>query len=295
MGNFDVTTPTGATAINLVDDRIREMKLAIQEALRGGTTEGDEAVFPGAAPTTAPIFHYRGLKGTTGSRPTAGPSGLYFDTDRQSLQRDNGATWDDIASVFPAGTKMIFTQNSVPAGWTLYTDVNDSVLRIVSTTGGGTGGSAGVAAGITLAHSHTVASHTHSISSDGAHTHTTTHTHGISSAAIDHKHYTPTINNVSNSQIYGVGETPFGHGGDATGVNIGTFLSRVGPQSDKQYQKTDTMINYAGGNTDSTAAASDSQGAHTHGGASGAAAPSTDSQLSNFTLKYYDAIVGIKS
>lgn len=41
----------------------------------------------------------------------------------------------------PAGTKMIFFQASAPTGWTQDTAVNDRVLKVVSGTGGGTGGS----------------------------------------------------------------------------------------------------------------------------------------------------------
>lgn len=41
----------------------------------------------------------------------------------------------------PAGTKMLFVQASVPTGWTLDTTHNDKALRIVNTTGAGTGGS----------------------------------------------------------------------------------------------------------------------------------------------------------
>jgi len=160
MGVFDTTSPAGTDSMSTVDDRIRELKIAMQESLRGGTTEGDEAVFPGSAPSTAPVFHHRGLKGTTGARPASGQYGQYFDTTRQVLQRDNGATWDDIGTVIPAGTVMCFFQAAVPTGWTQVVTQNDKVLRVVSTAGGGAGGT--IATSTTLAHTHTVASHTHS-------------------------------------------------------------------------------------------------------------------------------------
>jgi len=41
----------------------------------------------------------------------------------------------------PSGTSMIFQQAAAPKGWTQRTDLNDRVLRLVSGTGGGTGGS----------------------------------------------------------------------------------------------------------------------------------------------------------
>lgn len=96
MGVWSVSTPAGSDLISQGDDRIRELKTAIQEALQGGTTEGLEAVFPGSAPTTAPVFHYRGLKGATGARPSSGQYGLYYDSTKNLFSRDNGATWDDV-------------------------------------------------------------------------------------------------------------------------------------------------------------------------------------------------------
>ncbi len=183
MGNFDVTTPAGSDLLSLGDDKIREFKTAVREALRAGEVAGDdiegvEAIFPGSSPSTAPVYRYRGLKGTTASRPAAGQYGFYYDTTRNVLQRDNGTGWDDIGqNIIPSGTKMVFYQASAPVNWTAVA-VNDKFLRVV--TSGGTGGSTGgtVAASTSLAHTHTVASHTHTgpshthtISSDGTHSH----------------------------------------------------------------------------------------------------------------------------
>lgn len=168
MGVFDVTTPAGNQAKSLGDDRIRELKVGLLEMFRGGAADGVEAVAPGSAPLTAPIFRYRGLKGTTGARPTSGQGGLYINTTLSTLQRDNGVSWDDVATLLPAGTKMVFYQASAPTGWTAVA-VNDMFLRVV--TAGGTGGSTGgtVAASATLAHTHTIA-HTHDLAN---HTHST--------------------------------------------------------------------------------------------------------------------------
>ncbi len=188
MGNFDVTTPVGSDLLSQGDDKIREFKTAMREALRAGEVAGDdiegvEAIFPGASPSTAPVYRYRGLKGTTAERPTAGQYGFYYDTTRSVLQRDNGTSWEDIGGTqIPSGTKMVFYQASAPVGWTAVA-VNDKFLRVV--TAGGTGGSTGgtVAASTSLAHTHTVASHTHTgpshthtltTSTDGAHSHDAT-------------------------------------------------------------------------------------------------------------------------
>lgn len=176
MGNFDVTAPADSDFISLGDDQLRNDKAAIQEALRGGTTEGLEAIFPGSAPTTAPVFRYRGLKGTTGARPAFGQYGLYINTTLNTLQRDSGSAWEDVATLIPSGTKMPFYQASPPTGWTAVA-VNDKFMRVVTSAGtGGTSGGTGLVptSSISLAHSHTVASHTHS---------TPNHEHNLASSA----------------------------------------------------------------------------------------------------------------
>lgn len=96
--NWDKTTPAGSGALSQGDDEIRDMKEELENALQANTTEGVESIFPGSDPTN-PVFRYRGLKGTTAARPTSGQYGLYFDTDRQVLQRDNGTSWEDIAQL----------------------------------------------------------------------------------------------------------------------------------------------------------------------------------------------------
>lgn len=42
--------------------------------------------------------------------------------------------------LIPSGTKMLFVQAAVPAGWTIDATHDDKVLRINDTEGGGTGG-----------------------------------------------------------------------------------------------------------------------------------------------------------
>jgi len=96
---------------------------------------------------------------------------------------------------FPSGTVMIFYQAAAPTGWTKSTAQNNKSLRVVSGTGGGTGGSWDLSSGATTdstgAHTHTGASHTHSTPSHshshslsaGSHTLSTSqipsHTHGM--------------------------------------------------------------------------------------------------------------------
>ncbi len=165
---WNTATPSGSEAASNGDDRIRELKSDIQTSLRGDDAEGVEAIFPGSD-TSNPVFRYRGIKGATGSRPAAGQYGLFFDSTRNVLQRDNGSAWEDVGSVIPQGTVMVFFQAAAPTGFTKLTAHNDKALRVVSATGGGNGGT--VALSTSLAHSHTVNSHTHSITSGGSHNH----------------------------------------------------------------------------------------------------------------------------
>ena len=152
MGNWDKTTPLGSSFASLVDDNIRELKAALEDALQCDAAEGTESVFPGSAPTTAPVFRYRGLKGTTGARPAFGQYGLYFDTTRNVLQRDSGSAWEDVGTMIPAGTVSVFYQAAAPVGWTKSTANNDKALRVVSGNGGGSGGTNPVSTGFSHAH-----------------------------------------------------------------------------------------------------------------------------------------------
>lgn len=73
--------------------------------------------------------------------------GLYINTDAspERLQHNAGTTetpdWKDSGGEFASGTKMAFFQATAPTGWTQDTAVNDQVLRVVDSTGGGDGGS----------------------------------------------------------------------------------------------------------------------------------------------------------
>lgn len=172
---WDTSTPAGSSARSLGDDYIREFKTDVQTALRGNASDGTEAKFPGSD-TANPVFRYRGLKGTTGARPAFGQYGLYHNTTLNTIQRDSGSAWEDVATLIPSGTKMVFYQASPPTGWTAVA-VNDKFLRVV--TSGGTGGTTGgsVAASTSLAHTHTVDSHTHT---GPSHTHSVpNHVHAL--------------------------------------------------------------------------------------------------------------------
>jgi len=94
MGVWDATTPAGTDLAREGDDRIREMKAALAEAL-----SHEFSTFPGATPGSTPIFIPGFLRGATASRPTGDSlveGRLYINTSTNVLERYNGSTWDTV-------------------------------------------------------------------------------------------------------------------------------------------------------------------------------------------------------
>lgn len=78
------------------------------------------------------------------------------------------------ARLTPATSVSIFYQASAPTGWTKLTTQNDKALRIVSGTGGGTGGTDAFSSDLSPTHSHS------NLTSAGTHSHPyPTHRHSI--------------------------------------------------------------------------------------------------------------------
>jgi len=100
----------------------------------------------------------------------------------------NGASYYDDA---PNGTRMLFYQSSAPTGWNQITSVNDRVIRVVSGSGGSTGGSWSISGLNVLGHTLSVSEmpshdHTGSTSTDGYHSHS-----GSTSTNGEHTHEVP--------------------------------------------------------------------------------------------------------
>ncbi|WAK01869.1 hypothetical protein [Methylobacter sp. YRD-M1] len=88
-----------------------------------------------------------------------------------------------VAMPFPSGTRALFAQSTAPTGWTQVTtdEANNRMLRVVNTSGGGTGGThSPILMNVVPAHTHgfttggVSADHTHTFSTNttGDHTHT---------------------------------------------------------------------------------------------------------------------------
>ena len=111
----------------------------------------------------------------------------------------------------PSGTVMSFFQASAPTGWTQVTTSDNAMLRVVSGTGGGTGGTDSP---ISHVHTHTTGSHALTIAEMPSHDHAGTQPQQVN---ID----TPQqfINSVSGATRTGLtgGNATHNHG--ATGSN----------------------------------------------------------------------------
>lgn len=91
-----------------------------------------------------------------------------------------GLPADSIVGGFPSGTNMLFAQASAPTGWTKQTTHNDKSLRVVSGTGGGSGGSVAFS---TVFGRTAVDASSLSIAQLAAHTHTVPYSAGNASGS----------------------------------------------------------------------------------------------------------------
>jgi hypothetical protein len=103
-------------------------------------------------------------------------------------------------TIIPPGTVMLFAQAAAPTGWTQVTTQNDKALRVVSGTGGGTGGSVAFTTafssqnvGATALSTTQIPSHNHSFS-------------GTTSGIGDHVHNYTAIAAVGGSSFAGGGQ-----------------------------------------------------------------------------------------
>lgn len=87
-------------------------------------------------------------------------AGVIDSLKSDTITKASGTPYD----AFPSGTKLVFYQASPPSGWTQDTANADACLRVVSGSGGGTGGSLGIS-------SASVSGHVLTISELPAHSH----------------------------------------------------------------------------------------------------------------------------
>lgn len=96
----------------------------------------------------------------TGTLFAISSAGVIDSLKSDTVTKASGTPYD----AFPSGTKLVFYQASPPSGWTQDTANADACLRVVSGSGGGTGGSLGIS-------SASVSGHVLTISELPAHSH----------------------------------------------------------------------------------------------------------------------------
>jgi len=142
-------------------------------------------------------------------------------------------------AAMPAGTRVMFAQAAAPTGWTQVTDdsANNRMLRVVNSTGAGTGGSASpILNNVVPAHTHTYSGTTGNQSAD--------HYHGVSgntggmSANANHSHgvYDPGHNHVyrrnenagsAQGGCCSNGDSFYDSGTSYSGTGIGIYSANV--------------------------------------------------------------------
>ncbi len=160
-----------------------------------------------------------------------------------------GLTWTTVVSedYIPDGSVMVFFQANAPTGWTKVTTQNDKTLRVVSGTGGGTGGDWAMTSGETS-------------SSNGAHVHAgAAHTHSHNLAAGAHTLSTSEMPSHDHS-VTGYGGNPW----NSTGLRWQTSSNSSNQNTGNAGGGGSHSHSTSGSITNSNADTSGSAGAHTH-------------------------------
>jgi len=122
LASLDQSYPLGGDVLLQGDDHIRLLKSVLKDQFPGALGDGL------ASPVLATEAEFGYLVGVT--------SGIQGQFGALSTRVDGL----EAALSAPTGTRLAFHQASPPVGWTQDTAIDDSMLRIVSGVGGGTGG-----------------------------------------------------------------------------------------------------------------------------------------------------------
>jgi hypothetical protein len=152
--DLDSSYPLGGDSIARGDDHLRLIKAVLKTQFPGANGNGF------AQPINATETELNYSQGLTGN--------IQAQLDALDARiSDNETAIGQLTQTLPApsGTELLFTNTAPPLGWTQRADLNDYMLRIVSGTGAGTGGTDSPIL------NDKVPSHTHNTSSAGAHSH----------------------------------------------------------------------------------------------------------------------------
>lgn len=158
--NFDTSNPADDGIVSQFPANERALRAAIQASFNVEHASG--------------TGHHKIPYGDTTDRDNTSdwPSGaIFYNTDLGAFQitdspspSENWITISDPYSLIPQGTVMLFVQASAPTGWTKITTYHDKLLRVVNSSGAGTGGTWNISG-------FTIDNHTLTVDEIPAHTH----------------------------------------------------------------------------------------------------------------------------
>ena len=213
---------------------------------------------------------------------------------------------------FPSGTKMMFYQASAPTGWTQDTTQNNKALRVVSGSGGGSGGSWDLSSGATSSsdgsHTHSFSDASSTTSSGGSHSHTgpshthstPNHSHSHSLSAGSHTLSTSQMPSHSHNVSPKLGDNNGGPYPRSTGQNAGSYTwntTSQGSSSSHSHSLSGSISSGGSGTSGSGGTGStSSSGSHTHTVAVSGTTGSGGSHTHTISApKYIDVIVASKN
>ena len=269
---------TGATALTIASDIVDEDNLKVSNAASDGS-----------------FLQYK--DGTDQLTWASVPAPASATTTMEGLVTLTGA--------FPSGTVMVFYQAAAPTGWAKVTTQNDKALRVVSGSGGGSGGTHAFTIPPSTSHGHTWTGNSVTSSSAGSHGHTFTgnsattsntgsHSHGHSLSAGNHTLTTAQM----PSHTHSLTRTPEGGGGNGLqrSNQAGTAYSTgaTGGGSSHSHSLSGS-INSSGNHTHtvSSSGSNASDGAHTH--TTTATGTNSNTGPTAFAPKYIDVIICSKN
>lgn len=206
MADWDETSPDDSDLVSQYPANARAARDAVRTNFGVDHHETDDV----------DIGKHEVIQLTAEATPTidAGDVGIWNDSGVLKTRAGAGAVQTVVqggssdALIAPSGTKLVFYQASAPTGWTQDTGVNDRVLKVVSGTGGGTGGSWTISGVTVNNHALTVSqmpSHNHGGSTGNRAPGTnTTGSHGHSGSAAsngNHRHNVYAGNSVSTTSV----------------------------------------------------------------------------------------------
>ena len=144
LGLTDYTATNGTSivlATGAITGDLIEVQYFSNAAVTGTSGYSGYSGYSGVTGTngTSGFSGYSGTNGTNGTNGTSGFSG-YSGSGVSGYSGFSGYSGSAATASIPSGSVLLFYQSAAPTGWTQVTTLNDYDLRLVSGTGGSTGG-----------------------------------------------------------------------------------------------------------------------------------------------------------